>query len=396
MDDLLYVWAGDVDEQDPDFLAVIDARAESPEYGRVITTIPVEGRANLPHHTEYALTSPGSLFANGWGSGKTFIFDLSVPRAPKVSRVVASRGGYAYPHSYARLSNRDVLATFQSTADAYAPPGALVRLDERGEVISAVSGASPSVPTTHTWPYSLLVLEDLDRVITTNTRMGLPAEWKSAMHAATDASHEHVSHDVKSTHVQIWRLSDLTLLHTLQLPPQGEGQNAWTAEPRRLANGEVFINTFSCGLYRIVGLTTEAPVAVAAGFSPFKEPAFCAVPVVVGNYWIHPSATERVILTYDLSDPAHPREVARLPLDPDFTNPHWLATDPSGSRIVVTADDAAWVLIVNVDRATGKLSIDPRFREPSAARPGLTFDRIEWPHGRTGKAQPHGAVFSVR
>jgi hypothetical protein len=28
------------------------------------------------------------------------------------------------------------------------------------------------------------------------------------------------------------------------------------------------------------------------------------------------------------------------------------------------------------------------------ARPGVTFDRIEWPHGAGGKAEPHGALFA--
>jgi hypothetical protein len=54
------------------------------------------------------------------------------------------------------------------------------------------------------------------------------------------------------------------------------------------------------------------------------------------------------------------------------------------------------VLIVNVDPATGALSIDERFREQGADRAGITFDRTDWPHGRTGRALPHGAVVSAR
>jgi hypothetical protein len=36
----LYVWAGDVDEKDPDFLAVVDIRRGSPTYRQVLTTVP--------------------------------------------------------------------------------------------------------------------------------------------------------------------------------------------------------------------------------------------------------------------------------------------------------------------------------------------------------------------
>jgi hypothetical protein len=390
---LLYVWAGDVDESDPDFLAVIDADAGSPGYGRLIATVPVDGRGNVPHHTEYELTDPRSLFANGWGTGRTFIFDLADATVPRVAAVVAARGDYSYPHSYARLANGHVLATFQTTGARYSPPGGLVELDAAGAVVRAVSAAAPGVAAAETWAYSLLVLEDLDRVVSTNTRMGLPDEWKSAARAAADPSHTHVSQDVKSTHIQIWRRSDLTLLHTLHLPPQAGGHHEWTAEPRRLANGDVYVNTFSCGLYRITGIGSDAPSIAPAGFSPFKEPGYCAVPVVVGNFWIQPSATERAIIAYDLSDAASPREVSRLVLDPAYSNPHWLSLDQSASRFVVTADDAPWILIVNVDGATGALAIDEGFRDAGVARAGVTFDRAEWPHGRGGRAQPHGAVF---
>ncbi len=391
--EVLYVWSADADEADPDFLAVVDAASASPTYGQVIGSVAVEGRGHFAHHTEYELSSAGTLFANGWGTGSTFVFDLADPRAPTVRSAFTARGDFAYPHSYARLPNGNVLATFQTTGSGYAQPGGLVELDASGNVVRSVSGVSPDVPANETWTYSLLVLPDIDRVVSTNTRMGLPAEWKSAMRAAADTAHHHVNQDVKSTHVQVWRLSDLALLHTLKLPPQEGGHNTWTAEPRRLANGEVYVNTFSCGLYRIVGLATERPTAEAALFSRFREPGFCAVPVVLGNFWIQPSATEGAITTYDLSDPAKPREASRLVLDSLRATPHWLALDPSAPRLVATSDDGAWVLIVDIDPATGALTIDERFRDAAATRAGISFDRPAWPHGAGGRAMPHGALF---
>ncbi len=48
----LFVWAGDDDEQDSDFLAVIDARPDTPTYGQVIATLPVRARSTFPHHTD--------------------------------------------------------------------------------------------------------------------------------------------------------------------------------------------------------------------------------------------------------------------------------------------------------------------------------------------------------
>lgn len=394
--DLLYVWAGDADEDAPDFLAVIDAARGSPTYGSVLHTVPVEERGQWSHHTEYELTPGRTLFASGWGTGSTFVFDMADPLAPRVANVFTTRGGYAYPHSYARLPNGNVLATFQASGDGYGMPGGLVELTDAGEFVRGVSGVSPDVPANETWTYSLLVLPDLDRVVTTNTRMGLVSEWKSQMRAAVDTSHHHVSQDVKSTHVQVWRLSDLALLHTLKLPPNEAGQNAWTAEARRLANGDVYVNTFSCGLYRLAGLDTDAPTVAPALFSPYEPGKYCAVPVTIGNYWIQPSSTERAIVAFDLSDPVNPREASRLTLDSAFAAPHWIAADPTASRLVVTSDEGVWVLLVDVDPATGAMVLDETFSDGGASGAGLNFNRAEWPHGKGGTAMPHGAVFGSR
>src|SRR5262249_560466 len=49
----LYIWAGDQARVAPDFLAVIDFDEDSPEYGRVIKTVPVPPPGNVgnePHH----------------------------------------------------------------------------------------------------------------------------------------------------------------------------------------------------------------------------------------------------------------------------------------------------------------------------------------------------------
>src|SRR5512143_2190934 len=77
----LYVWSGVIDSSGPDFLAVFDVRDDGTgdRYGALVTTVPVPGRGNGPHHTEHELAADGQLFANGFRSGQSFIFDLSNP-----------------------------------------------------------------------------------------------------------------------------------------------------------------------------------------------------------------------------------------------------------------------------------------------------------------------------
>jgi hypothetical protein len=53
------------------------------------------------------------------------------------------------------------------------------------------------------------------------------------------------------------------------------------------------------------------------------------------------------------------------------------------------------VLLARIDRSTGKLTLDESFRDKGGAEAGVSFDRTSWPHGDTGRAIPHGAVFSL-
>src|SRR5215207_1427894 len=94
----LYVWAGDADTLQSDFLAVIDARVGSPTYARVLSTLPAAARATKPHHTEHQLERDGVLFANGFGAGRTFRFDLSRAGQPRLLGSFTELGEFGFPH----------------------------------------------------------------------------------------------------------------------------------------------------------------------------------------------------------------------------------------------------------------------------------------------------------
>jgi hypothetical protein len=51
------------------------------------------------------------------------------------------------------------------------------------------------------------------------------------------------------------------------------------------------------------------------------------------------------------------------------------------------------LLVARIDPDSGALSLEDRFRDPGSERAGASFERREWPHGATGAARPHGAVF---
>ncbi len=371
----LFLWAGDADKKDSDFLAVIDVDPASTTYASVVATLPVGAAATRPHHTEYEMPASGILWANGFDAGRTYRFDLRDPVHPRLLTPFGDAGPFKYPHSYARLPNGNVLATFQMRSD-HGPveTGGLVEFDTAGRIVRSAD-ARVAIDS-GVRPYSLAVLPEMDRVVTTATDMHL---------------------QTSSGAVQIWRLSDLRLIKTILLPagPRG-GENLLTAEPRVLADGRtVLVNTFRCGLYVLTGLAGEAPSAEWAYSTPADPQLLCAVPAVAGRFWLQTSGPEHAVLSLDVSDPAHPREVSRLTLGPNEI-PHWIGLEPNGDRLVITGyrELESRVLLARLNPRTGALQLDSTFTTAGSTKLGVSLDREQWPHGSTGRAIPHGAVFS--
>lgn len=387
----LFAWAADVDRADSDFLAVIDADPESAEYGSVVTTLPVGRRGTLPHHTEHRMPESRHLFANGFLAGVTFRFDLSDPEAPRLLGSFDARDGYTHPHSYERLPNGNVLATFQGTGERNLDPGGLVELTDAGEVVRSGSAADADAAEALLRPYSLAILPAMDRIVVSSYDMGEDMGFGGGRRERTHA-------------VQVWRLSDLSVLATIDLPRTPEGGDQQPGEPRVLSDGEtVYVATFTCGLYRMTGLASEDGSEMGAEFVHGFRGGGCALPVVLGDYWIQSVPSANAIVALDVSNPAAPREVSRVTLGPrNF--PHWLAldrvdggegSDGPGGRVVVAdrGDGERRLFVLTVDGATGDLAVDEDFRDPGADRAGVSFDRADWPHGETGPAKPHGTVF---
>jgi hypothetical protein len=390
--DYLFVWAGDSAEKASDFLAVIDANPASAKYGSIVTTLPIGAVGTHPHHTEAEMPANGHLLANGFHAGRTWLFDLTEPTRPKILTEFGNRAGYSHPHTFVRLSNENVLATYQYRVDSSAAvhemgtmkmgaehaTGGLVEMDERGTVVRSGSAVDDAITDKRIYPYSVVEMRALDRAVSTTTNMDSKdtlstAEW-----------------------IQIWRLSDLKLLKSIALEPGPRGdEQRFTGEPRLLPDGKsVLIHTFNCGMYLVRGLESASPTATfVKGF----QGRDCGVPIVTGHWWLQPVPEAHALVALDITDPEHPREVSSVSLGADV-GPHWIAIDPSGRRVVLDGGwwnrEGARLYVVDFDPATGKLAIDTRFKDPGSARPGIAMTGRTWPHGFTGTAMPHGSVFS--
>ncbi len=376
----LYLWTASADKAQADFLAVLDVTEGEGRYGRLVTTLPVPGHGNGPHHTEHEMPADGMLFANGFESGQTFVFDLREPAEPRIAAQFGDVEGLSHPHTFVRLPNGNVLATFQMRHEHGADSprtGGLVEMTSNAKAVrfrSADSlGADPDLRV-----YSAAIIPGLDRIVTTTTDM-------------------HADH-LASRNLQVWNLTDLRLLHTFPLPDGPAGnEGRLTAEPRLLDDGKsVLVSTFSCGLYLMEGLSSDAPSARLVASFPQKKGEYCAIPVIVGHYYLATVPAWSAVVSLDISDPAAPREVSRITLDADDV-PHWIAISPDRRRVVVTGYEGLRhrVMIARFDPETGRLTWDKRFREEGATEPGFRMDNKTWPHGGDAKGIPHGAVFSL-
>jgi hypothetical protein len=376
----LFAWTGDLAHKGNDFLAVIDADPASTTYGHLVTTLVTDQQTVRIHHTEYTMPASGMLFANDHDAGRTFIFDVRDPLQPKIVTSFTDIGGYMHPHSYLRLPNGHVLAIFQhehhgdhdahmSTTDM-SRIGGLVEIDDKGKVIRSASAADPAFPNALLTPYSLVVLPEIDRVVSTNSSM-------------------HLSSMFSGVTYQVWRLSDLKLLKTAYFDV-GENRYAHVSpeEPRLGPDGSIFVQTLSCGVERITGVNTDEPASRLVYTFPAN---WCGVPTVVGHYLIQSVPALHGIVVLDIAHGDTLVEVSRVRLNDTF-EPHWTGWDAKTQRIVVTGSEARLYLL-KFDTQVGRVTIDEAFHDADGV-PGFNLADREWPHGWKGSGLPHGVVAS--
>ena len=358
-----------------DFLAVIDADPASPSYGHLVTTVATDQQTMYVHHTEYTMPVSGMLFANDHDAGRTFIFDVRDPLHPTVETSFTDMAGYMHPHSFVRLPNGHVLATFQHAHHGdpeghMGTSGGLEEIDDAGKVVRVSSNADPSFPDALLSPYGLVVLPESDRVVSTNSSM-------------------HQDDIFRGVTYQIWRLSDLKLLKTDYLDV-GENRYAQISpeEPRLGPDGSIFVQTLGCGIERITGVSIDQPKSQLVYTFPGN---FCGVPTVVGHYLVQSVPAAHALIVLDIRNGAKPVEVSRLQISETF-KPHWTGWDAKTQRLVVTGREPR-LFLVKLNQATGAVAMDDTFHDVDG-KPGFNFADREWPHGWKGSGLPHGVVFS--
>ena len=387
----LLVFAGDDWRKKPwseDFFVTFDMTT-----GKPIASTPIGHSGSMPHHTEYALPAPGQLlWANAHHAEEILLVDWSDPAKVSIAKRLKPPAPLRFPHDFKRLSDGAMMVGFlrsegasPETGDDTNPGnhGGIAEYRADGTLVRTSSAAAPGLPHP-VRPYAILEIDGGRRLVTTSAAMM-----------------EKSSADV----VQIWRRSDLKLLHTLVVPPGVDGAgkplpaaagSPFSAKP--MADGSILVSTYGCGFYRLVGAEGDRPMlshvlTVSPGAAADKRGA-CGVPSVRGNFWVHPVGKEGRVAVFDLSRPSAPREVASLTVAPGFA-PHWTAFDPRSDRLVVGAEAGMEeaMAVLRFDPKTGAVRFDERLVDSKGRKGFLDFARKDWPHGETGNAWGHAALF---
>ena len=158
----------------------------------------------------------------------------------------------------------------------------------------------------------------------------------------------------------------------------------------------VIVGTFKCGMYLVENVATEPAVSFLRSFpwAPVgDDDTDCNLPVRVGKFWVQTIGTTGSLAVLNLGNPRKPEIVSEFFFGVD-ARPHWISLEPNGNRIVMTGGGSlgGGVVLLEIDTVSGQLGLIESFRSPGHPF-GLSFDRDEWPHGNTGPAYAHGAVF---
>lgn len=366
-----------MDSTGSDALLVLDMDSASASYGELVGSVEVGATGTMPHHIERRVDAQGRVIANGWLAGKSWVFDVTTPRAPTIHATLTTAGGIlGYPHDFTRLPNGNILVAFNSRAGTYAAPGGLAELDASGATISAVASSMAGIGDTSMVPYSLTLVPGTDRAMVALGEMGMMPFDKFPFR------------DISA--VQLWNTKPLAPIAFIPLPISADDKaHLWPSSAEAMANGEVFVNTFRCGLFHLRGLKGDSATAVRVHtFPSTSDDRLCGVAETVGNYWIQAVAEISGLIVLDLSDPAAPREVSRITLDKTrYPNVHWVSANRQGTRLAVTGE-SPWVVMLTFDPATGAIGVDQQFRTAGDSLPGRMT------HAKGGAMMhPHGVAW---
>ena len=330
---------GDQDEQDEDFITVIDVDPASSQRGQPIGSTPIGHKASMVHHMEYVAPPKGEpIFMNAHHHELSLIVDIDDPTNPKITESFQPPEDFRFPHDYARTDSGTRLVGFLRSEGASpnlnektdpGNHGGIAEYSQTGELLRTASAAADGYSKAIR-PYSFAQLPEIDRISVTSAPM-MESSWADV--------------------VQIYRYSDFQLLHTLDLSVgvdhegnRVEGLNGAGFGQHVLPDGSIFLNSYGCNFYHLSAIESDNPqlkLVYSVETDPADDPGqirgACGIPLLIGNYWVQPIGKKQQVVVLDIANPQSPKEVFQLDTPAGFAL-HWMGKDPKGNRLIMGAE----------------------------------------------------------
>ncbi len=376
----LFIWAGDQARKAPDFLAVVNFDEASPEYGKVLRTIPLPdpgSASNEPHHV--GLSSDGRVLACGGllsvlkGQSEIFFFDVSDPANPKYLSA-ADPPQSAITDEFYPLKGGGFLVTMMGGAKGH-HPGRVAEFDKDLKLVAE----HPAEPPPEGFnPHGISVRPEANLMVTSDficpstTLNAVPGDL--ALRGS----------------VRVWDFAARKIEKTIDIPGAGGTIDV------RLIPGDPKMRGYTAGMAsdRLYLVDTRQGTAKDVfDFSTIAKGGWPQLMRMTRNgrrLFISMNMAGKVVM-FDTSNPEKPKVLRVLDLGKD-SGPHYIALTDDERRLVITdyflnEDDFGKVHAegdhkVHVARVSrNDLVLDTRFQ--------LDMNRAV----ATGPARPHGVAF---
>ncbi len=391
VDTTLLVWAGDKAHVAPDFLAVIDFDEYSPNYGKVLRTVPLTGPGavgNEPHHV--GLSADGKTVALGGllsvlrGQNQVFFFDVTHPRHPQF--IDSDNPAHAsIADEFDPLSNGGFFGTFMGSPDGE-NPGRLVEYDANQHYVQAWPLNPPADGFD---PHGLAIDESHNLILT--------SDFICPLHTLNVTGGDEV---ILRGSVRVWDFEKRTIVSKIVV---GDPASPAGTIDVGLIPGDPQLRAFTAGMADNKLYLLDAQHATATAVYDFSSFAVSNFPIWPQLFRINRAGTRLFItlnysgnagkvLQLDISHPEHPKLLSLVDLGLG-SGPHYLSLTKDEKRLVVSdyflvedlapggvvkAEGDHKVHVIKVEE--NRISLDPRFN--------FDFNRDI----STGPARPHGVI----
>lgn len=376
----LYVWSGDQARKNADFLAVVNFDEISPNYGKVITTVPLPAPGNTgnePHHVGLSrdgkVLGAGGLLSVLKGQKEIFFFDLSDPASPKLISA-ADPPQSAITDEFYPLAGGGFLVTMMGGAKGHHPG----RVAEFNKDLKLVAEYPQKPPDDGFNPHGISVRPEMNLMVTSD--FICPS---TTLHAVPGDLALRGS-------VRVWDFKERRIVRTIQIPgamgtidvqliPHDSNGRAYTAG---MADGQLYLLDTRQG--------TAKSVFDFASIAKGGWPQLMRLTADGRRLFVSMNMAGKVVM-FDTSDPEKPKVLKVLDLGAN-SGPHYLSLTSDERRLIITdyflnEDEAGKVHAegdhkVHVAKVMANdLILDPKFR--------LDFNTAF----STGPARPHGVAF---